>query len=113
MHTRPSSAQNAQGFEKCPSAGGSSLHDGHDRLREHAGEKAGRGGHRVCSSRYRGVLPLVLRAEYATVALVSGGIIDTRDGRRRAEEKPLSVIAAQLGEALELLRPLDSLAGDR
>ena len=56
---------------------------------------------------------LVLRAEYATTALVSGGIIETRDDRRRAEEKSLSAIATQLGEAFELPWPLDSLSGDR
>ena len=56
---------------------------------------------------------LVLRAEYATTPLVSGGTIETRNDRRRAEEKSLSAIAPQLGEALELPWPLDSLSGDR
>jgi len=47
------------------------------------------------------------------MALVKGGIVEARYGRRRAEQKSLSTIAPELDEALELACPLDALGGDR
>jgi len=56
---------------------------------------------------------LIPPAQRATVALASGGLVEARDGRRRAEEKALPIIAAQLDQALELTCALDSLRGHR